>query len=72
MLLHTKPQGYLLFSGEDDFKGFFFFFFFFFFTIYERGGHLDHVTQMWRTNYRSHVPVLYEILALIGSVVSEE
>ena len=43
-MLHTKfrgnrPSG----SGEEDFKGF---------TIYERGGHLGHVTEMPRTNFR--------------------
>ena len=42
-MLHTKfrenrPAG----SGEEDFEGFF--------TIYWRGGHLGHVTQMLRTN----------------------
>ena len=26
------------------------------FTIYERGGHLGHVTQMPRTNFRSPYP----------------
>ena len=47
-MLHTKfrenrPAG----SGED-FEGFF--------TIYERGGHLGHVTQMPLTNFRSPYP----------------
>ena len=28
----------------------------FFFTIYERGGHLGHVTQMPRTNFRNLYP----------------
>ena len=32
-------------SGEEDFKSFF--------IIYERGGHLGHVTQLPRTNFRS-------------------
>ena len=45
-MLHTKfrenrPAG----SGEEDF-----------FTIYGRGGHLGHVTQMPRTNFRSPYP----------------
>ena len=48
-MLHTKfrenrPAG----SGEEDFgRGF---------TIYGRGGHLGHVTQMPRTNFRSPYP----------------
>ena len=45
-MLHTKfrenrPAG----SGEEDFGRVF--------TIYGRGGHLDHLTQMSRTKYRS-------------------
>ena len=44
-MLHTKfrenrPAG----SGEDFWRVF---------TIYGRGGHLGHVTQMPRTNFRS-------------------
>ena len=47
-MLHTKfrenrPAG----SGEDFLRVF---------TIYGRGGHLDHVTQMPRTNFRSPYP----------------
>ena len=38
-MLHAKFRGY----GEKYFKGF---------TIYGRGGHLGHVTQMPRTNFR--------------------
>ena len=48
-MLHTKfrgnqPTG----SGEEDFL--------IVFTIYRRGGHLGHVTQMPRTKYRSPYP----------------
>ena len=48
-MLHTKfrknrPAG----SGEEDFLRVF--------TIYGRGGHLGHVTQMPRTNFRSPYP----------------
>ena len=48
-MLHTKfrenrPAG----SGEVDFRRIF--------TIYGRGGHLGHVTQMQRTKYRSPYP----------------
>ena len=48
-MLHTKfrenwPTG----SGEEDFLRVF--------TIYGRGGHLGHVTQMPRTKYRSPYP----------------
>ena len=48
-MLHTKfrenrPAG----SGEKDFLRVF--------TIYGRGGHLGHVTQMPRTNFRSPYP----------------
>ena len=48
-MLHTKfrenrPAG----SGEEDFWRVF--------TIYGRGGHLGHVTQMSRTNFRSSFP----------------
>ena len=48
-MLHTKfrenrPAG----SGEEDFWRVF--------TIYGRGGHLGHLTQMPRTNFRSPYP----------------
>ena len=48
-MLHTKfrentPAG----SGEEDFC--------MIFTIYGRGGHLGHVTDMPRTNFRSPYP----------------
>ena len=48
-MLHTKfrenpPAG----PGEEDFLRVF--------TIYGRGGHLGHVTQMPRTNFRSPFP----------------
>ena len=47
-MLHTKfcenwPAG----SGEDFLRVF---------TIYERGGHLGHVTQVPRTNFHSPYP----------------
>ena len=48
-MLHTKfrenrPAG----SGEEDFRRVF--------TIYGRGGHLGHVTQMLQTNFHSPYP----------------
>ena len=48
-MLHTmfrenRPEG----SGEEDFLRNF--------TIYERGGHLGHVTKMPRTNFCSLYP----------------
>ena len=43
------------------------------FTIYGRGGHLGHVTQMPRTNFRSPYPRRLHInLALIGHAVSDK
>ena len=49
-MLHTKPQCQWPFgSGEEDFWRAF--------TIYERGGHLVHVTQTLRTNFRSPIPL---------------
>ena len=42
------------------------------FTIYGRGSHLGHVTQMPRTNSRSPTRGSTQILALIGQSVSEE
>ena len=42
------------------------------FTIYGRGGHLGHVTQMPRTNFRSPYPRRLQNLALIGQAVSEK
>ena len=48
-MLHTKAQGHWPFgSGEEGFWRVF--------TIYGRGGHLGHVTQMSRTNFRSPDP----------------
>ena len=42
-MLHTKLQGHLPFdSGEEDFKSVIII------PVYGHGGHLDHVTQMWR------------------------
>ena len=43
------------------------------FIIYGHDDHLDHVTKMWRTNFRSpgHEGTIWN-LALIGQVVSEE
>ena len=48
-MLHTKAQGHWPFgSGEEDFWRVF--------TIYGRGSHLGHVTQMSRINFRSPDP----------------
>ena len=48
-MLHTKPQGHWPFgSREEDFL--------WVFTIYGRGGHLGHVTQILRINFRSPDP----------------
>ena len=45
-MLHTKfRENRLAGSGEENFRRVF--------TIYGRGGHLGHVTQMPRTNFRS-------------------
>ena len=65
-MLHTKfgenwPAG----SGEEDFRRVF--------TIYGRGGHLGHVTQMLRTNFRSPYPRKFHLnLALIGQAILEK
>ena len=48
-MLHTKVQGHWHFgSVEEDFLRVF--------TIYGRGGHLGHVTQITRTNFSSPDP----------------
>ena len=48
-MLHTKFRGnWPAGSGEEDFCRVF--------TIYGRGSHLGHVTQMPRTNVRSPYP----------------
>ena len=48
-MLHTKlRENRPAVSGEEDFRRVF--------TIYGRGGHLGHVTQMPRTKYRSIYP----------------
>ena len=48
-MLHSKfPENRPAGSGEEDFLRVF--------TIYGRGGHLGHVTQMPRTNFRSPYP----------------
>ena len=48
-MLHTKfRENRSAGSGEEDFCRVF--------TIYGRGGHLGHVTQMPRTKYRSPYP----------------
>ena len=45
-MLHTKfRENWPVGSGEEDFLRVF--------TIYGRGSHLGHVTQMPRTNFRS-------------------
>ena len=48
MLLAKFGRNRSLGSGGEDFLRVF--------TIYGRGGHLDHVTQMPRTNFRSPYP----------------
>ena len=49
-MLHTKPQGHWPFaSGEEDFRRVI--------TIFGCGGHLGHVTQTLRTNFRSPIPL---------------
>ena len=48
-MLHTKFRGNRsIGSGEEDLLRVF--------TIYGRGGHLGHVTQMLQTNFRSPYP----------------
>ena len=48
-MLHTKfRENRSAGSGDEDFLRVF--------TIYGRGGHLGHVTQMPRTNFRSPYP----------------
>ena len=48
-MLHAKFRGnQTIGSGEEIFLGVF--------AIYGRGGHLGHVTQMRRTNFRSPYP----------------
>ena len=47
-MLHTKFQGNRSTGSREDFWRVF--------TIYGRGGHLDHVTQMPRTNIRPPYP----------------
>ena len=48
-MLHTKfRENRPASSGEEDFCRVF--------TIYGRGGHLGHVTQMLRTKFRSPYP----------------
>ena len=48
-MLHTKfPENRPAGSGEEDFGRVF--------TIYGRGGHLGHVTQMPQTNFHSPYP----------------
>ena len=47
-MLHTKFRGNRPASSGEDFL--------MVFTIYRRGGHLGHVTQMMRTKYCSPYP----------------
>ena len=47
-MLHTKFREYRQAGSKEDFKRVF--------RIYGRGGHLGHVTQMPRTNFRSLYP----------------
>ena len=53
-MLHTKfRKNRPARSGEEDFlKGF---------TIYGRGGHLGHVTQISRSNFRPRYPGMLHI-----------
>ena len=62
MFRENRPGG----SGEEDFLKVF--------TIYERGGHLGHVTQMSRTKYRSPLTkeAPHKNLDLIGKAVLEK
>ena len=48
-MLHTKFRR----SGEEDFRVVF--------TIYGRGSHLCHVTQISRSNFRSPYPWMLQI-----------
>ena len=58
-MLHTKFRGNRSAgSGEEDFL--------IVFTIYGRGGHLGHVTQMPRTKYRSPYPRRLHIIVKFG------
>ena len=53
-MLHTKFRGNRhAGSGEENFLVVF--------TIYERGGHLGHVTKISRTNFRSPYPRMLHI-----------
>ena len=47
-MLHTKFRGNRLAGSVEDFR--------MVFTIYGHGGHLGHVSQMLRTNFRSPYP----------------
>ena len=47
-MLYTKFRGNRSSGSGEDFRRVF--------TIYGRGGHLGHVTQMPRTNFRSPYP----------------
>ena len=52
-MLHIKLRGNPpIGSGEDFLKVF---------SIYGRGGHLGHVTQISRTNFRSPYPWMFHI-----------
>ena len=48
-MLHTKPEDHWPFGSREDFLRVF--------TIYERGGHLGHVTHTPRTIFRSPIPL---------------
>ena len=53
-MLHTKSrENRIAGSGEEDFSVVF--------TIYERGGHLGHVTQISRSNFCSPYPWMLHI-----------
>ena len=52
-MLHTKFRENRPVGSGEDFRRIF--------TIYGRGGHLGHVTQMPRTNFRSPYPRRFHI-----------
>ena len=65
-MLHTSPRASdPLVPEEKIFKGS---------TIYGRGSHIGHVTQMRRANFHSQYPLRLHLkhTALIDPVVSEE
>ena len=64
-MLHTKFRGNPPAGSEEDFGRVF--------SIYGRGGHLSHVTQMPQTKFCSPYPRRLHIkFGLIGQAVSEK